>query len=219
MCKVGLPNGLYAHISEGNIKLGNVPSFSLPPHDTCSPEACAHCGKKCYANKAYRCRPSVKQAWDDNRLSVMQDIMEGTHFVAGAVCLWLLKHPVPYFRIHVSGDTHLFRDARLNSAYINEWAMVARANPDTQFLMYTKVWDALLLTQSIPSNLAIMVSEWVGLDYPVEIAESPYQHAWCIPKNGDDPRAPKNAFTCPGHCPACGYKCWEGKCDVLFHEH
>ena len=58
----------HVSISRGNVKMGAIPSVSLPPIITCSKEACKHCGKKCYALKIARLRPK--------RESFCKDVLE-----------------------------------------------------------------------------------------------------------------------------------------------
>ena len=60
-------------ISNSNIKLGMIPSVSLPPIVTCSPNACKFCGKKCYARKMCKLRPSVKESYENNLDILLND--------------------------------------------------------------------------------------------------------------------------------------------------
>ena len=49
-------------ISNGNSKMGKIPSVSLPPILTC-PKG-TPCAKRCYAKRIYNRYPSVKNAYD-----------------------------------------------------------------------------------------------------------------------------------------------------------
>lgn len=60
-------------ISKSNIKLGMIPSVSLPPIVTCSPNACKFCGKKCYARKMCKLRPLVKESYENNLDILLND--------------------------------------------------------------------------------------------------------------------------------------------------
>ena len=60
-------------ISKSNIKLGMIPSVSLPPIVTCSPEASKFCGKKCYARKICKLRPTVKESYENNLDILLND--------------------------------------------------------------------------------------------------------------------------------------------------
>lgn len=51
-------------ISQGNSKMGSIPSVSLPAGVTCRSDC--ECNKKCYAKRLERLRPSVKAAYQSN---------------------------------------------------------------------------------------------------------------------------------------------------------
>jgi hypothetical protein len=51
-------------ISNGNRKMGQIPSVSLPPIVTC--KNCATCAKKCYAAKLARIYPTVRDSYNRN---------------------------------------------------------------------------------------------------------------------------------------------------------
>lgn len=58
--------------SEGNSKMHRVGSFSVLPVTTCAKNApCAKDG--CYACKMIRIYPSVRKAYTDNTVALMQD--------------------------------------------------------------------------------------------------------------------------------------------------
>ena len=57
-------------ISKGNIKMGAIPSVSLPAIKTC--RSCG-CASKCYAAKLERLRPSVRRAYQNNLEILMED--------------------------------------------------------------------------------------------------------------------------------------------------
>lgn len=98
-------------ISDGNSKMGVVPSFSLPAGVTCSPEACRTCYKDgCYARKIERIRPNVHAAYMRN----LQLCKENLQFVEQYfMCYFGGLNAPRVFRLHVSGDffsTEYFRD-------------------------------------------------------------------------------------------------------------
>ena len=88
-------------ISKGNIKLGSIPNVNLPPIVTC--ESGVPCAQKngCYALKAYRQYPNVRNAWNNN-LNVYS---MNPDFYFESICKQLGKMKnLPRFRWHSSGD-------------------------------------------------------------------------------------------------------------------
>lgn len=194
-------------ISDGNMKTGAIAAFSLTPGRTCSKEACATCYKEgCYARKSYRMYPSVRKAWDantdvvENNLAAFEKAMNT--FFSG-------MNAPRFFRIHVSGDF-------VTKEYAKTWARIARKNPGTKFLAFTKQW-ANINGVRFPENFSLVLSGWNGVSIPENLTKK-YPVAFCI-ENGQE--MPKNAIECPGHCDTCGM-CWNlkktGK-DVAFRKH
>jgi hypothetical protein len=186
-------------ISKGNTKLGNVMNLSLTPCKTCPADA--PCRDKCYAMKAYRQYPNVREAWNgnteatNNRPAFFSEVNKSVN-----------KKKPEYFRWQVAGDI-------LDQNYLDGMKMVARANPKTKFLAFTK--NHGLDFGSLPKNLQIVASLWsnwgkrpVGL--PV---------AWM--QDGKENRVTGNEIECPGKCKDCK-ACWNlnslGK-DVVFKAH
>lgn len=64
---------LHVSISRGNSKMGSVPSVSLPPVKTCSPEAVKHCGKKCYVKRYVLRRQKTVGAAYERNLYILQN--------------------------------------------------------------------------------------------------------------------------------------------------
>ena len=87
-------------ISKSNIKLGMIPSVSLPPIVTCSPNACKFCGKKCYARKMCKLRRSVNESYENNLDILLNDKEKFWREVSGSIAL------TTYFRFFVSGDIY-----------------------------------------------------------------------------------------------------------------
>lgn len=86
---------LKVSISNGNAKMGAIPSVSLPPVITC-PKG-APCAAKCYAAKLCRIYPTVRNAYQNNLDILNQDWEAYWQQVRAAVSL------SKYFRFHVSG--------------------------------------------------------------------------------------------------------------------
>ena len=82
-------------ISQGNSKMGSIPSISLPSVITC--RKCA-CQDKCYARKIERLRPSVAKAYKRNLEVLKRNPDVYWREVEAAIMM------SRYFRFHVSGD-------------------------------------------------------------------------------------------------------------------
>jgi hypothetical protein len=195
-------------ISNGNRKMGAIPSVSLPPIITC-PKG-APCAKKCYAAKLARIYPSVKTAYQNNLDILNEDWGEYWRQVRFAVSM------TRFFRFHVAGDIP-------NSGYFKEMVITARQNPNTEILAFTKQYaivnNYIDTMGEIPANLHIIFSEW-GDNWQV-----PNPHN--LPKStvifkGETPR--DDWKVCGGNCTECacrGVGCWELKNGetIAFYEH
>lgn len=195
-------------ISPGNVKMGAVPSVSLPPVITCPKNA--PCARKCYAAKLCRLRPSVRNAYQNNFDVLNDDWNEYWRQVRFAVSM------TRYFRFHVSGDIP-------NPAYFKEMVITAKQSPETHILAFTKQYDIvncyLDAFGSLPANLHIIFSEWSdGWNVP-----NPYNlPTSAVIFKGSEPR--ENWKVCGGNCAACacqGMGCWELKNGetIAFYEH
>ena len=84
-------------ISQGNSKLGAIPSVSLPSIKTC--RACA-CRDKCYAQKLERLRPAVRNAYQHNLEVLINEPetywreVEASVMMSRFLCLLVMRVPV-----------------------------------------------------------------------------------------------------------------------------
>lgn len=196
-------------ISNGNSKMGQIPSVSLPVGLTCRCDC--ECSKKCYAKKLERLRPSVKAAYKHNYdlLKCAPDVY--WREVEGSIMM------SRYFRFHVSGDIP-------DLTYFVRMVDVASRNQHCQILCFTKKYDiintALAVGTKIPENLHIIMSAWRGLecDNPYHLPEAHVRY-----KSGGT-TAKNEAIECGGNCTECAITaggCWTLKKgeQVVFNEH
>lgn len=199
-------------ISSGNMKLGQIPSVSLPSFATC--RVCK-CREKCYAHKLERLRPTVREAYRRN-LNILNNEPE-TYWreVEGAIML------SRYFRFHVSGDIP-------NQSYFSRMSVIAQRNPHCQILCFTKKYEIVnehigylnATGSKLPDNLHIIFSGWQGLEMvnPYNLPE-----AHVLYKDGTT-TARDDAVMCGGNCTNCALTdcgCWTlgpGE-QVVFKEH
>lgn len=199
--------GVSLSISDGNMKTGKIPAFSLTPGKTCSAEACKTCFVQgCYACKTYRLYKTARNAWDGNTEVVLSNL----EAFERAMNVYFDGMNAPrFFRIHVAGDF-------VTREYAEAWARIAENHPHTNFLAFTKQWKNVRGIE-FPENFSLVLSGWKDTVIPSDLTEK-YPIADCIEK-GDE--MPENYLECPGHCDTCGM-CWNLKAtgkNVAFRKH
>jgi ferredoxin len=200
------------HISEGNSKLGDIPSVSTIPGRDCF--NCEHCILDCYALPKFRMYKGVRKNWSENSAAVRQS--QKAFF--GAIEAFLRKEQPSFFRFFVGGDF-------LNQTMVNNCIRLARRNPSVKILAFTKRHD--LQFHNIPENLAILLSMFPGMPEPESnLSRSWFQRHDYSPYPKED-RIPESAVFCPGNCESCGM-CWNlpkisalagERIDVWFMDH
>lgn len=184
-------------ISPGNMKLGAIPSVSLPACITCNPNA--PCFKKCYAARITRRYKQSRDAYARNLEILNTD--PGAYWLQIKAAAMVTR----FFRYHVSGDIP-------NALYLINMIQLARELPNTNFLAFTKQYQLinsyLKDGGTIPNNLKIIFSNWGSWK-----CENPYNLPVCeiIFKN----ETPRDDWKiCGGNCSecaCCGIGCWELK--------
>lgn len=184
-------------ISPGNMKLGAIPSVSLPACITCNPDA--PCFKKCYAARITRRYKQSRDAYARNLEILNTD--PGAYWLQVKAAAMVTR----FFRYHVSGDIP-------NALYLINMIQLARELPNTNFLAFTKQYQLvnsyLKNGGTIPNNLKIIFSNWGSWK-----CENPYNLPVCeiIFKN----ETPRDDWKiCGGNCSECacrGVGCWELK--------
>lgn len=195
-------------ISNGNIKMGAIPSVSLPSIITCRQ---CDCQKKCYAAKIERLRPSVRKAYGKNLFILKDDPDAYWREVEAAIMM------SRFFRFHVSGDIP-------DMSYLVRMVGVASRQPHCQILCFTKKFELVneFLDSGavLPENLHVIFSGWKGLDMvnPHKLPEAHVKY-----KDGTTTARP-DAIPCSGNCADCARTdggCWtlqRGQ-QVVFNEH
>jgi len=186
------------HISEGNTKLGKIPSVSLPPILSCP--AGVPCASECYAWRIYAGYRSkiIKPLWDGNLAAYKSNPEKYFKHIE----YFLDKNPPRYFRYHVGGDIP-------DQTYLDYMHDLAAVFPTTLFMAYT-------MTDSIgmAENLTIIQSVWKSKKTPTD---RPW--AGVLAKDESAP-ADNSSFVCPGKCDTC-HRCWTLKANegVWFRKH
>jgi hypothetical protein len=194
-------------ISNGNSKMGAIPSVSLPACVTCNPSA--PCFKKCYAAKLERIHSSVKNAYARNLDILSDDPAAYWQQVKAAAVV------TRFFRYHVSGDIP-------NAAYFADMVKTAEEIPTTKFLAFTKQYQTvnefINAGGVIPENLKIIFSSWGAwkCENPHNLPTSEVIFKGCEPS--------EDWKICGGNCTECacrGVGCWEVRNGetIAFYEH
>lgn len=195
-------------ISPGNIKMGAIPSVSLPACITCNPSA--PCFAKCYARRLEKRYKNVANAYARNLDIMCNDPATYWAQVKGAASM------TRFFRFHVSGDIP-------HEIYFLEMINTAKQLPSTKFLAFTKQYNIVntvldLPGIELPENLIIIFSNWGAWK-----CENPHNLPVCeVILKGD---APADGWKiCGGNCTECacrGVGCWELKKGdtIAIYEH
>lgn len=191
------------HISEGNEKMGLIHSVSLDPERSCP--SGVPCRGKCYAIRLLGFRKAFRDGVLENFMYQATNLIKYFEDIEQ----WLIAHPQVYFRFHVAGDIPSDR-------YWRGMCWLALRVPNTKFLAFTK--RHAYCQEQRPDNLILIASMWPGWGDPAGLI--PGRKAWYESAKSQDSRKPGIVYTCPGHCPSCGYECWEHriKTDILFVE-
>lgn len=198
-----IARGLF--VSPGNKKMGGVPSVSLPAITTCRPDA--PCFKACYAAALER-RYKETAGTDLNNYLLYKARPEmffnqlKAHFMLSS-----------YFRMHVSGDIP-------DPEYFARLAETAAAVPSCHVLIFTKKYyivnDFVTAGGTIPENLVIIYSDWIGGFMRPD--DNPHGFPVCKLKRKDDDA--HGLPVCGGNCTACicaGIGCWNVKRGDAFY--
>lgn len=202
-----MANNKQVSISQGNKKMGAIPSVSLPPITTC--KHCETCAKDCYAAKLARIYKSTREAWQRN-YNILQADRQNYFEQVQAVA-----RTTDFFRFHVSGDI-------VDKDYLDRMNKLARNCKGTRFLVFTKNYEDVndyYTNHRKPSNMQIIFS----LPFDGASIENPHNMptASVIFKGQD---VPKTYKVCGGNCTECACKgvgCWELKKGetIAFYKH
>jgi hypothetical protein len=187
-------------ISEGNAKMGKVPSFSVTPLRTCP--AGIPCAGLCYARRMAERRDNTANAYRNNTESILHRPNDVVRILTSYIRMRNLK----YFRFNVAGDFNL-------RGYFSLACKVARECPETQFLAFTKDYRIQELRK--PHNINIVLSVWK--DYA---PENPKYGLAYFDDSTPECNVPETGFVCPGNCKSCLY-CFTMKKNqaVIFKKH
>ena len=186
-------------ISQGNNKMGKIPSVSLLPILTCPARCGKTCGDKCYAKKLALLRPSVMKSYARN--TAIAEARPESFFRAVRNAMATSTH----FRFHVSGDIPSVR-------YFHEIISACRDNPHCKVLMFTKRFEVvneyIWNDKTLPDNLHILFSGWTNMK-PINPYNLPETTVYTHPEEfkPEWKACGGNCLDCALHCGGC----WDAK--------
>lgn len=122
-------------ISRGNLKLGKLPSFSLPVITTC-PGKTPFCDRYCFGLKGMF---TLQQIKDTNERRLDATLRED--FVP-IIVKEIQRTRAPAFRLHVIGDFY-------SPEYIKKWTQIATILYDVIFFGSTRSWRCDFLSEPL----------------------------------------------------------------------
>ena len=201
---------LHVTISNGNNKMGAIPSVSILPILTC-PAACkGTCANDCYAAKLANLRPSVLNSYAKNTAILLHDPETYWEEINDALKAFR------FFRFHVAGDI-------FGIPYFENMVNAARNNPHCEILAFTKAFKTvnswIEKNGPLPENLHILFSGWTNLK-----PENPHNLPETNIITKDMQEIPENWNICGGNCFECacrGVACWKAQnCETIaFYKH
>jgi hypothetical protein len=184
-----------------------VKTWNLPSGETC-PGKTAWCIANCYAGKGNFTFPSTKKAHTRNlalsrKGSFVEDMAkecQGEHLL----------------RIHSSGDFY-------SVDYIEKWIQVAKLNPKTQFLAYTRTWRVPSFHPALRRLAALANFTLIASIDPSSDGEPVpsfmKKRAYLEGSHGAPEQNCMKQLRHDGSgCPECA-KCWIGGENVCFRKH
>ena len=211
-------------ISEGNRKMGFVPSISLPPIISCAEDV--PCKKACYVIKNMAFRPLILRSYEKNWSALLKDRSQYFDAIKDRAVRNLI-----FFRYHVGGDIP-------DQDYYDRMVSLAKEVSNVKFLAMTKSYmtssyrrwrlagypsdgpdftDEDIDYSKPPNNLSILISAWPGYPIPERLKDFPVAYM----QDGTEDRIPKRAFLCPHGCDIC-HACWDAKkrrIDIILPKH
>ena len=205
-----------AKATNGNTKLGKaIFNINLPPVITCNPNA--PCFKECYGRKGHFLFASAQNRMTMNLMAFCQNPDKFFYDIAMQTSL------SKYVRWFGNGDMP-------NEEFLAGMCKVARKNPETRYLAFTKQYGVvnsyISKGHKIPSNLKIVFSCWKDWkpenphNFPTTWVRFPETGKLAAENKAYNSLIPSKAFKCPSNCAEC-QKCWHlpKKAAVEFHKH
>ena len=187
---------------KGNIKVGNIPTFSTLPSDrefvtekygtvkgTCTADCCEHCGRSvdgkrppCYVFKSHR-YPSVVEGQARNTLSIRNNTELAFAQLSGQ--LSRKRKPVTAARFDQSGEIE-------NKPQFRGMCRVADDNKNIPIYVYSKKYGIIipaLLNGEVPKNFCVLISIWheQGIKEYLSVAHLPNVKAFVYCDKNSDP--------------------------------
>lgn len=177
--------------------MGPIPSFSVLPIITC--KNCNECSIYCYACKGcFNFNTNITNLAENTAL-----LKADPDRVYNEINAFLNQSTMiyRYFRFNTAGDI-------FSLDYLALMVRLAKSNPATTFLAFTKNYDLVnsyLDSFEMPANLNIVFSRWNNAKI-----DNRHNLPVAITKINDETVIPENSFHCGGDCANC-LNCWHAE--------
>jgi len=183
------------------MKIGALPSFSLPTLDTC-PGKTDFCAGVCYGLRGNFVFLSVKNVHKQNQIASFEDTF------VDSITNQISRRHAEAFRLHVVGDFFCV-------PYIEKWMEIAHRLPDVKFFGSTRSWRVAEL-RSAMRTFRDMPNVYIKASIDPSHSDNPDDNwgVWSIEGKG---------YPCPHdfglveNCTQCG-RCWtDSNMDIRFN--
>lgn len=198
-CEKDMQN-LHVSFSKGNAKLGSIPSVSLLPIIDCG--NCGKCKSSCYDLRNDFIYKQTLHA----RCVNSAILHHRPDYYFAAIDAYLELNFPRAFRWHIGGDIK-------DEEYLYNMCQIAKKYTNIKFLCFTKMFNLVneFISKhgSLPENLKLIFSGWLGLDMP-----NPHNLPTAHPIFSHGTSAPDGTKLCTGNCATClkdNKLCWNLK--------
>lgn len=182
-------------ISRGNLKLGKLPSFSLPVMTTC-PGKTPFCDHFCYGLKGMFTLEQIKAKNEERLDASLKD-----NFVS-IIIEEIRKTHAPAFRLHVIGDFY-------STDYIKKWIEIATILDKISFFGSTRSWRCDFLAKTL-KEFRDLPNVFMKASIDATDHLDPFSCGWKVWSiEGEGVLCPHD-FKLVEDCASCG-RCWTQK--------
>jgi len=177
------------------LKLGSLPSFSLPVITTC-PGKTPFCEAYCYGLKGFFTMQQIKDVNDRRLDATLKDDF------ADIIVNEVIKTKAPAFRLHVIGDFY-------SVEYVEKWISIADRLPRVAFFGSTRSWRCEFLSKAL-KDFRDLFNVYMKASVDLTDDLDPFSCGWRVwSVEGTGISCPHD-FGQVESCAACG-RCWTVK--------
>lgn len=177
------------------MKLGNLPSFSLPVITTC-PGKTPFCDRYCFGLKGWFTMVAIQEKNDKRLDATLEDGFADTIIEE----IWRTRAPA--FRLHVIGDFYTVE-------YVEKWIEIIKRLPNVIFFGSTRSWRCEFLAEGL-KRLRDLPNAYIKASVDVTDDQDPFGCGWSVwSVEGVGTPCPHD-YGLVANCAECG-RCWSIK--------